>query len=279
MHPYRGRSASLATRHGKLVAVAPVFRAPIGLDVVSVDVDTDSLGTFVGDRPRTGTQRETAIAKARLGMAESGLSLGFATEASFGPLESNPFVNACLELVVLVDDDLGIVLSEHEVDYTVPAVSAKVRDADISSIPLVAAGFPEHGLIVRPLEGYQPITKGVHDIDELRSAVAACTEASVSATVVVESDFRAHHSPARLQVIERAARKLAQRAATLCWECGVPGWGVVGRNAGAPCRECGEATRIAASEVSGCAKCDAKVERRLPESEGVDPRFCPSCNP
>ena len=279
MHPYRGRTASLATRHGKLVAIAPAFRSLIGLEIVSVDVDTDSLGTFVGDRPRSGTQRETAVTKARLAMTESGLSLGLATEASFGPLDGNPFVNACLELVVLVDDDLGIVLAEHEVDYSVPAVSVVVHNADVESIPLVAAAFPEHGLIARPEEGYQPIFKGVHDYDELRDAVKACAESSPSGKVVVESDFRAHHSPARLQVIERAARTLAQRAATLCRGCGAPGWGVVGRNAGAPCRECGTETRIAKSEVSGCAKCDAKVERRLPESEGVDPRYCPSCNP
>ncbi|MFZ9844034.1 MAG: DUF6671 family protein [Ilumatobacteraceae bacterium] len=279
MHPYRGRTASLATRHGKLVAIAPAFCAPIGLEVVSVDVDTDSLGTFVGDRPRSGTQRETAIAKARLGMAESGLSLGLATEASFGPLDGNPFVNACLELVVLVDDDLGVVLAEHEVDYSVPAVRVTLRDSALDTIPLIAAGFPEHGLIVRPEEGYQPIFKGVHDYDELRDAVQACVEASPSAKVVVESDFRAHHSPARLQVIERAAHKLALRAAALCRQCGVPGWGVVARNAGAPCRECGDETRIVKTEVSGCAKCDATVERLLPESDGVDPRYCASCNP
>ena len=279
MHPYRGRTASLATRHGKLVAIAPAFRAPIGLEVVSVDVDTDSLGTFVGDRPRHGSQRETAVAKARLGMAESGLTLGIATEATFGPLAGNPFVNACLELVVLVDDDLGLVLAEHEVDYSVPSVSVTLRDAEVESIPLIAAGFPEHGLIVRPEEGYQPVFKGLHDYDELRAAVRACAEASPSATVVVENDFRAHHSPGRLQVIEHAAQKLAQRAAALCRACGAPGWGVVARNPGAPCSECGTETRIAKSEGLGCAKCEASVERRLPESEGVDPRHCPSCNP
>ena len=279
MHPYHGRVASLATRHGKLAAVAPVFRAVVGLDVVAADVDTDSLGTFVGDRPRVGTQREAALAKARLGMGESGHRIGLATEASFGPLDSNPFVNACLELVVLVDDDLGLVLAEHEVDYSIPSVSVRLRDAQVESIPLIAAGFPEHGLIVRPEEGYQPVFKGLHDYDELRAAVRACAQASPSGTVVVENDFRAHHSPTRMQVITRAAERLARRVATLCPSCEAPGWGVIERQSGALCRECGEATGVARSETSGCARCDTRFVRELPEATGVDPRYCPLCNP
>lgn len=279
MHPYRGRIASLATRHGKLGAVAPVFHAEVGLAVVGVDVDTDSLGTFLGDRPREGTQRETAVAKARLGMAESGHPLGLATEASFGPLAGNPFVNACLELVVLVDDELGIVIAEHDVSYAVPAISVLIRDGDPESVPLEAAGFPQHGLIVRPDEGFRPAFKGLHDIDELHAAIRACTEASPSSTVVVESDLRAHHSPIRLQVIARAAQKLASRVATVCRDCGAPGWGVLGRVPGASCRHCGETTGIARSETSGCARCDAQITRDLPEAAGVDPRHCPSCNP
>lgn len=279
MHPYRGRVAALATRHGKLAAVAPVFHAEVGLDVVGVDVDTDSLGTFLGDRPRAGTQKETAVAKARLGIVESGQPLGLATEASFGPLAGNPFSNACLELVVLVDDELGIVVAEHDVDYAVPAISVTIRGGDVGSVPLDAAGFPRHGLIVRPEEGFRPAFKGLHDEDELRAAIRACTEASRSSTVVVESDLRAHHSPARLQVIARAAQKLASRVATICGDCGAPGWGALGRDSGAPCRGCGAATGIARTETSGCARCDARVVRDLPEASGVDPRHCPSCNP
>jgi hypothetical protein len=212
-------------------------------------------------------------------MVASGLPIGLATEASFGPLEGNPFVNACLELVVLVDDERGFVVAEHEVDYSVPAVSMTVRDNDISSIPLTTAGFPEHGLIVRPVEGYSPLVKGIHDIDDLRSAIAACTEASASATVVVENDLRAHHSPTRMQAIARAAERLARRVATLCPRCDAPGWGIVERQPGAPCRECGEATSVVRSEMMGCVACDVTAIRDLPDAAGVDPRHCPSCNP
>lgn len=269
----------MATRHDKLPLVAPAFRSLVGLEVVGVDVDTDLLGTFSGERERRGTQREAAIEKARIGMKRAGSPLGLATEGSFGPLEGNPFANACLEFVVLVDDERGIVIGEAEVDYAVPAVSMTITDEDVSEVPLAAAGFPEHGLIVRPEEGFEPLVKGIHDEHSLRSAVHACAAASTSGVVRVESDLRAHHSPSRRLVIARAAERLALRVAALCAACGTPGWGVVGRAAGAPCGECGTATSLASSETLGCVSCTITEFRELPASAGVDPRHCPRCNP
>lgn len=278
-HPYDGRHATLATRHEKLAMVAPPFRSLVGLQVATIDVDTDSLGTFSGERERRGTQRETAIEKARLGMRVAGRSLGLATEASFGPMDGNPFVSACLEFVVLVDDERGVIIGEAEVDYGVPSISVDIPDGLIEQIPLAAAGFPEHGLIVRPVEGFEPITKGIHDLDSLKAAVAVASSASPTRTVRVENDLRAHHSPSRRLVIARAAQRLARRVAAICVACGAPGWGVVARNPGAPCAECGTATRLAMSETFGCAVCATTDVRQLPEASGVDARFCPRCNP
>lgn len=278
-HPYRGCRAVLATRHGKLGVVAPAFANHVGLVVEGVDVDTDALGTFSGERERTGSQHETAVQKARLGMQCADCRIGIATEASFGPLPDSPFVNACVELVVLVDDELGIQVSEVEVDFGVPAVSVEIRDGNVEAIPFVAAGFPDHGLIVRAEEEFEHIVKGIHDLDSLSTAVTACTEASPTHTVRVESDLRAHHSPARRLVIARAAERLARRLAELCPSCEAPGWGVIARISGAPCMECGTATRMMMGETLGCAACAHTETRDLPASAGVDPRFCPRCNP
>ena len=278
-HPYRGCRAVLATRHGKLEVVAPPFAKHIGLVVEEVDADTDTLGTFSGERERTGSQLEAAVQKARLGMDLTGCRIGIATEASFGPLPDNPFVNACVELVVLVDDELGIHVSEVEVDFGVPAISVEIRDGNVEAIPFVAAGFPDHGLIVRPDEGFEHMVKGIHDLVSLSAAVARCTEASPTRTVRVESDLRAHHSPARRLVIARAAERLARRLAELCPNCEAPGWGVIARISGAPCMECGTATRMMMGETLGCAACAHTETRELHASAGVDARFCPRCNP
>lgn len=269
----------LATRHDKLDVVAPAFATHLGLLVDSIDVDTDVLGTFSGERERLGTQLETAVQKARLGMRRTGCQVGIATEASFGPLPDNPFVSACVELVVLVDDELGIQVSELEVDFAVPAISVEIHDADAEAVPMAAAGFPEHGLIVRAIEGFEHMVKGIHDLDTLRAAVAKCADASPTHTVRVENDLRAHHSPARRLVIARAADRLARRLAALCPSCRAPGWGVIARVSGAPCMECGTATRMMIGETLGCAACAHTETRELPTSAGVDPRFCPRCNP
>jgi len=279
MHPYRGARAVLTTRHDKLPLIAPSFATRLGLEVVGCEADTDALGTFSGERPRLGTQRETAVQKARLGMGLTGCTLGIASEASFGPLADNPFMNACLELVVFVDDELGMQISEAEVDYGVPSISAEVRDGGVETIPLAAAGFPEHGLVVRSNEGFEQVVKGIHDLESLKSAVRLCTDASPTGTVRVENDLRAHHSPARRVVIARAAERLARRLTHQCRDCSAPGWGVIARLSGAPCNECGEATRLMMGETYGCALCAATETRELPESRGVDPRFCPYCNP
>ena len=83
---YRGSSVALLTQHGKEKVVAPLLAAAIGCDVVLVTgFDTDQLGTFTRDIPRSGTQIEAARKKARIGMGLASLPLGLASEGSFGP--------------------------------------------------------------------------------------------------------------------------------------------------------------------------------------------------
>ncbi|WP_408014967.1 hypothetical protein, partial [Sandarakinorhabdus rubra] len=73
LHPYHGQCAALATQHGKDRALAPPLRRRLGLIVEAVAIDTDAFGTFTGTTPRAGTAAEAALAKARAGMAASGL--------------------------------------------------------------------------------------------------------------------------------------------------------------------------------------------------------------
>ncbi|MFU0507935.1 hypothetical protein [Pseudaminobacter sp. NGMCC 1.201702] len=61
--------AVLFDRLGLIVGTAPAL-------------DTDVLGTFTGEIPRAGSTREAAIAKARLGMAATGLPRGIVSERS-----------------------------------------------------------------------------------------------------------------------------------------------------------------------------------------------------
>lgn len=277
--PYTGHQAALATRHGKWELIAPVMNEKLSLTVVNVDVDTDALGTFSGDVPRRGTPIETAVAKARLGMESSGLTLGIANEGTIGPHPAIPFVIADTELVVLVDEERGIVVSECETEIGVPGFRAEIHPSECVTLDLAAAGFPSHGLIVMSISDPSHIIKGLHDRNELEEAAWKCLRASGESKVMVQSDFRAHHHPTRRTVIERAARRLADRLTALCPRCTTPGWGIVRHEGGAPCSECGTCTTQLRFTVFACAKCLYEEPVEVAPRIGADPMYCLRCNP
>lgn len=278
-HPYDGRRAALATKHDKLTVIGPVMVRRLGLVVETADVDTDVLGTFTGDVPRRGSQKDVAVAKARLGLEATGCDIGLSSEGTFGPYWGVPFLTADVEMVMFVDDVLGIQVSEVEVDFDVVAFGADLASPNLDDLDLDQAGFPDHGLIVRWKSGAGPIFKGIHDREELEDAVLRCFAGNTSPVVRIESDLRAHHHPTRRRVIARAAERLADRLAQLCPSCQAPGWGVGRHEDGAPCNLCERPTRMIRCEILVCARCDVEIPRLTAASNGVDPQFCPRCNP
>lgn len=281
---FLGRQAALATMHAKERVIAPALEARLGLFlVVPSGIDTDRFGTFTGDVPRAGSMREAALAKARHGMAASGLALGVASEGSHGPHPSVPFAVAGIELVVLVDDAHHIVIEEFVVDeHTNHAHTLTREGRDLDGF-LSRIGFPAHAVVVRPegelLPG-APIVKGINCPDALVEAVARCREAAASGLALVQSDLRAHVNPTRMRAIARAAGRLAARAATACPGCDTPGFGVVEVVTGLPCRDCGAPGTRASHRVHGCVACDYRFEEPVDGAhEGADPMWCGTCNP
>ncbi|MHB8498233.1 MAG: DUF6671 family protein, partial [Acidimicrobiales bacterium] len=200
-HPYAGRVAVLSTKHAKLPLIGPPFQRAVGLQVDAVAVDTDTLGTFTGDIPRLGPPLETAIAKARLGMSAAGQALGIASEGSIGPDPAMPFVIADRELVVLVDDDTGIVVWETHTSWDIVTATTTVRPGENLEQFLTRAGFPAHQLIVRPNSGQaQPICKGIGNLGDLAAAVTECASVATDGLACVETDLRAHACPSRRAV-------------------------------------------------------------------------------
>jgi hypothetical protein len=277
-HWYSGRVAALATKHAKDEAIASVFRDLLGIQVQVSNIDTDSFGTFTGDIPRTNSPLKTAVAKARAGMAESGHSLGLASEGTIGPDPFIPFITADIETIVFVDDGREIVVSETTRSTEITAIRETViPDTDLTKL-LGRADFPRHGLIVRPPEPHvAPIAKGITDETALLLAIREC--ASHYGTAVVESDLRACYSPSRMRNIQECASRLAERIGTRCPECAGPGWGRTEPVRGLPCSACGTYVETAIrADVFGCPGCPAEREDPRP-SQSVEPRWCPSCNP
>ena len=279
-HPYAGRTAVLATMHDKLPLIAPVMLSAVGLEVHDVAIDTDQLGTFTGDVARPGTPWDTAVAKARLGMNAAGSRLGLASEGSIGPPPGVAFVVAAVELVVFVDDELGIVVGDAATGYDIVTVAADVTPGDNIDTVLQRGGFPEHGLIVRPAAG-PPIRlhKGIHDRTVLDRLIGDCAAASPDGRAHLETDLRAHHCPSRRPIVAAAAARLAVRLRTCCPTCTTPGWGIVRVELGVPCRDCGLLVQVPNADIYGCPSCNQEHVVRRPESDGADPGRCQWCNP
>ena len=273
---YAGRRASLATMHDKLSLVAPPMRGLLGLDVFVATVDTDMFGTFSGEVERTAGPVDTAVAKARFGMSETGCTIGIASEGSIGTAGFLPAVSD-LETVVIVDDEHGFVLAESCESHDIVARSWSVDDGMPTDTDLTHAGFPEHGLIVRGETNDGPVFKGIHSRTELENAVATCRRAT-GGPVRLETDLRAHHCPSRRPTVARAARRLAERLAVECPSCRCPGWGRVDVLRGRPCRLCRRPTSGAVAEVFGCARCTHRVTGPCNDSP-ADPATCGNCNP
>lgn len=281
--PYAGARIALATLHGKADALAPAFAALGARLVLAEGVDTDLLGTFSGEIARTQPPLETAIAKARLAMAATGLPLGLATEGSFG---SDPVVGLLplhRETIVLVDDARGMVVHERIDTHETNHGGGWLCDGEGLDVARLSRwGFPSHAVMVRS-EPFRPgmrVVKGIVERDALERAVAACIAASPEGRARVDTDMRAHLNPTRMRQIALLGERLAQRLRCLCPQCDAPGFGMARALPGLPCEGCGMPTTRLLAEVHACPACGHSTQR--PRSDGLacaDPAHCDICNP
>lgn len=288
---YRGATAALATMHGKESAISPAMLSHLGLRIVAPpNLDTDALGTFTGEVPRVGTMRDVAIRKARLGMRASGLRIGIANEGSFGPHPVIPFVRAGMEVMVLVDDERDLIITESLIAEEVVHEETLIASASELEQFLPRARFPTHALVVAPNltaspwwklhPEYARARKGVVRHSDLADAVDRAARISEDGRARVATDLRAHMNPTRMRAIARLASLLAARIATCCPACQAPGFGKAGPAPGLPCRTCGEESTIPRGDILKCPACAYEREDgRLAVCVPAEPGDCPRCNP
>jgi hypothetical protein len=274
---YNSKVAVMATKHDKGRLLAPAFDEILSMRVEEVLVDTDLLGTFSGEIERVGTPLEVAIKKARLGIERTGNSYGVASEGSVGPDPFMPIINANIETIVFVDDELGIEVHESIKSNEIIAFTTTTLKNDLGSF-LQKADFPNHAIIVKPHKGVGAY-KGIRDLRELEKAITQARDQSADGEAIIESDLRAMCSPSRQINISSAALKLAQRLSHTCPECDTPGWGLKGYTRGVECSECGDFSSDAIKqETLGCVKCEYTVPGAVINLT-LDPARCMSCNP
>lgn len=267
----------MPTKHNKAQLVTKHFNDILAMQVQEVVVDTDVFGTFSGEIERVGTPLETAVKKARVGIETTGNPFAIASEGSVGPDPIFGFINANIETMVFVDDELGIQVHETIKSNDIVAFSTTTIKNDLEEF-LKKADFPNHALIVKPNSG-QGAIKGIRDLVGLKEAIRKSQDLSADGEAIIESDLRAMCSPSRQKNISAVALKLVQRLAVTCPDCQTPGWGLTSYTRGVECSECGDFSTDAISrEVLGCFKCEYTALGAV-INVTLDPARCMSCNP
>ena len=267
----------MATKHDKGKLVTQPFKEILGMQVQEVVVDTDVFGTFSGEVERVGTPLETAIKKAQLGIEATGNPYALASEGSVGPDPFFGFINANIETMVFVDDELGIQVHETIRSNEIVAFTTTTTKNNLEEF-LKKADFPNHALIVKPNSGPGAI-KGIRDLVGLEEAIKKSRDLSTDGQAIIESDLRAMCSPSRQKNIAAVGLKLVQRLSMTCPDCQAPGWGLKSYVRGVECSQCGDLSEDAISrEIMGCFKCEFTVLGAVINLT-LDPARCMSCNP
>lgn len=209
---FKGKKIALLTKHGKEKIIAPILQRQLNCTVEwTQSVDTDALGTFDRTIARQGTQLQTLRRKVHLGIDASQNTMGVASEGSFVPDPYSGFMPWNIEMVMFVDDLHGLEVV-GTAQGSAMSMSGFFRDFDALLQFAQDAGFPSHALMLRPeSQTDKRITKGIADIETLKSAFMEAQLQSRNGKVFVENDLRAFCNPTRQKMIEQATEDLVQK--------------------------------------------------------------------
>lgn len=277
---FKGRKLLIATKHEKEKVIAPILEAELGVKCfISSDFDTDELGTFTGEIERKHNPITTARNKCLKAMELTNADLALASEGSFGNHPSIFFASANEEILILYDkkNDFEIIVKELSKDTNFQAAEINTEH-ELKSF-ITNAKFPSHGLILRKSkDDFNEIVKGIIHPAALQKSVDHFI--ATYGKVYIETDMRAMYNPTRMNVIEEAAIKLANKINSLCPQCNFPGFGVTDFIKGLPCDLCKWPTKGTLSYVYTCQKCSFSKEEKYPNNKTTEnPMYCDYCNP
>lgn len=283
---YCGQRLCLSSQHRKEQALARPFRAGLGMILVTAGgLDTDRFGSFCGAQPRLTDAQQSCRQKTEAGMELSGLTLGLGSEGSFGPHPALPWLAVGIEWLTFMDRETSLVIQESQISTRTNFSHLETSPGAAIDSWLQQIGFPSHAVLVRP---QQPpglgvaavVAKGLQRRDLLDQAIREAAARSADGMALLETDMRAHVNPTRMRAIRQLGIQLVRRLRCPCPACGAPGWGLIERLPGLPCRWCGQPTERVALEIFGCAACEHQQQRPRPDGLlAADPEHCLNCNP
>jgi hypothetical protein len=265
----------------------PALARTLGMRLVLAhDVDTDQLGTFTGEIPRTGYGGRDRGPQGAPGDRVDRPRPCRGQRRLLRPAPVAPMLSAGQEILAFLDTVRDVHILERRTTptnfghtTTTPHRRGDRRLPGAHRFRSPRGRRPSPQL--PPTCGRDPHLQGrpvPAPASMRRSAGAPRTPTDGLARL--ETDMRAHVNPTRMREISLLADRLASRLATLCPACGTPGFGPVDHEPGLPCDTCGEPTRLTLATIHGCARCSHRS--RHPREDGqrrADPTFCECCNP
>lgn len=276
---FENRSLIIGTMHGKDQVIAPVLESSIGVKCFTPSgFNTDTLGTFSGEIERMRDPVETVRTKCLLAMELTGSDLGIASEGSFGPHPSIPFLNADDEWLIFMDRKHNIEILVRELSFETNYQGKEVSTGDALEDFLIKVKFPQHAVMVRTLQ--QPL-HWIKGIGSRECLMEAMNQLQIGEDPFwIETDMRAMHNPTRMRVIEKLAHKLSKAILSTCPSCSMPGFVVTADTRGLPCALCGLPTPSVLSHIYTCQNCLFKQVMHFPFGKKLeDPMYCHHCNP
>lgn len=276
---FEGRNLLIATKHNKESVVVPLATVLKVNCLVSESFDTDILGTFTGEVERKDDALTTVRKKCLAAMQMYKCDIGIASEGSFGPHPSLPFINADDELLIFIDSKNNLEILSREISTETNFNGEEIYTKEQLLNFAREAGFPSHALILRNAKlSTSEVVKGIADWERLVQVFNELLDKYSAA--YVETDMRAMYNPQRMRVIQKAAQKLFEKINTHCPNCETPGFSVTGIKAGLPCKWCNSPTQSTLCYLYTCQKCDFVEEKFYPHKKQYeDPMYCDICNP
>jgi hypothetical protein len=277
---FKNRELVIATKHHKEKVIAPLLEKELGVKcIIAKNFDTDQFGTFTGEVTRKEDAIITARKKCLMAMEYSKCNLGIASEGSFGPHPTIPFLNADDELLVFIDKENNLEIGIRELSTNSNFSGEEIKTENELIQFAENAQFPSHGLIIRKTkDDYSHIKKGIINWKELKEHFQVSM--SLYGKAYVETDMRAMHNPTRMKVIEDGTKKLIEKIKSCCPKCQTPGYSVSEVVPGLTCEYCHSPTRSTLAHIYQCKKCSFSEKKMYPHNKLVEEQlYCDVCNP
>jgi ribosomal protein S27AE len=252
--------------------------------IVPENFNTDAFGTFTREIKRPDTQIITAKLKAQKALEVTGETIAIASEGSFAPHPSFPYVYANREIMVFLDQE-----NELEIIGEVFSLDTNFNHQVVDNLAsaeefALKVGFPEHGLVIwfEDVNNSQnpQIIKGITTIKELQKAVNFAVNNAPDGHFHIETDMRALYNPTRMKNIEKATQDLLNKINSSCPKCHTPGFTITEKITGLPCELCQQPTLLTMAVIYQCGKCNFIEKKLYPEGKNfADPGLCEYCNP